>query len=138
MDIFAIKKYIIPVTDSDDQLRRHILWLLFIRVVLFTLLPGISAVLQSKGQNVLLPPTRIVLAFISLVYLYSIGSAIALQASTIRLRRFGLIQLLSDVFFTTLLVYGTGCSQSIFTPVFNLPIIAGGLILYKIGGLIPA
>jgi len=37
-----------------------------------------------------------------------------------------------------LLIYGTGCSQSIFTPVFILPIIAGGLILYRIGGLIPA
>lgn len=138
MERFSIKKYIIPITDSEDQLRRHILWLLFIRVVLFTLLPGISALLQSKGQTIPLPPTRIVLAFISLVYLYSIGSAIALQSSALRLRRFGLIQLLSDVFFAALLVYGTGCSQSIFTPVFNLPIIAGGLILYRIGGLIPA
>ena len=45
---------------------------------------------------------------------------------------------MADIGFTALLVYASGCSHSIFTPVFILPIIAGGLILYKKGGLIPA
>ncbi len=127
-----------PVTDSDDQLRRHILWLLLIRVILFTLLIGVTALLQSMGLSVILPPPIIILALLSVIYIYTIGSAAILQKRRGHLHRFGLIQLLSDTVFTAVLVYGTGCSQSIFTPVFIFPIVAGGLILYRIGGLIPA
>ncbi|MFP7756066.1 ATP-binding protein [Thermodesulfobacteriota bacterium B35] len=127
-----------PVRDSEDQLRRHILWLLLIRVILFTLLIGITALLQARGLSVILPPPAIILALLSVIYISSIGSAALLQRSSGHLRRFGLMQLLSDTLFTALLVYGTGCSQSIFTPVFIFPIVAGGLILYRMGGLIPA
>lgn len=127
-----------PVRDTEEQLRSHILWFIFIRVLLFTLLLGITYLLQSKERLVILPPPFIILSFIFIVYGYSILSAIYLQKQTLHLRRFGLIQLLSDTVFMSLLVYATGCSQSIFTSVFILPIIAGGLILYRIGGLIPA
>ncbi len=138
MTMCRIFHTISPVSDSDDQLRRHILWLLLIRVTLFTLLIGITALLQSMGLSVILPPPAIILALLSVIYIYSIGSAAMLQKNHGHLRRFGLIQLLSDTLFTALLVYGTGCSQSIFTPLFIFPIVAGGLILYRIGGLIPA
>jgi len=131
-------KALAPVKDTEDQLRHHILWLVMIRVVLFTLLIAITAVLQAKGHNVVLPPQTVTLAFLSVVYIYSIGAAALLQNINLRVRRFGLIQLLSDTVFAALLVLGTGCSQSIFTTVFIFPIIAGGLILYRIGGLIPA
>ncbi len=127
-----------PVTDTKEQLRLHILWLIFIRVVLLTLLLGITALLQSEQQRLILPPHFFSLIFIFAFYSYSIGSALILQKKKLHLRRFALIQLISDTFFTALLVYATGCSQSIFTPVFFLPILAGGLILYRIGGLIPA
>ncbi|NOX80538.1 MAG: PAS domain S-box protein [Deltaproteobacteria bacterium] len=127
-----------PVTDTEEQLRLHILWLIFIRVVLLTLLLGITALLQSERQRIILPPHFFSLIFIFTFYSYSIGSALILQKKKLHLRRFALIQLLSDTFFIALLVYATGCSQSIFTPVFFLPILAGGLILYRIGGLIPA
>jgi two-component system sensor histidine kinase PilS (NtrC family) len=45
------------------------------------------------------------------------------------------MQLLADAVFTALFVYATGCSQSDFTALLILPVIAGGLILYRIGGL---
>ncbi len=127
-----------PVFDTEEQLRLHILWLLMIRVILFTLLIAITAVLQAKGQNVILPPLSVTLAFLSVVFIFSIGSVGLLQNKTRRIRRFGLIQLLSDTIFAAMLVFGTGCSQSIFISVFIFPVIAGGLILYRIGGLIPA
>jgi len=133
-----IFKAFTPVTDTKEQLRLHILWLIFIRVVLLTLLLGIAALLQFERQQVILPPLFFSLIFIFAFYGYSIGSALILQKKNLHLRRFALIQLISDTFFTALLVYATGCSQSIFTPVFFLPILAGGLILYRIGGLIPA
>lgn len=131
-------KGITPVRDTDEQLRVHILWFIFIRVLLFTLLLGITYLLQSNERMIILPPPFFILAFIFFLYAYSIGSALYLQKQTLHLRRFGLIQLLSDTVFMSLLVYATGCSQSIFTSILILPIIAGGLILYRIGGLIPA
>ena len=127
-----------PVTDTKEQLRLHILWLIFIRVVLLTLLLGITALLQSEQQRIILPPHFFSIIFILTFYSYSIGSALILQKKKLHLRRFALIQLIADTFFIALIVYATGCSQSIFTPVFFLPILAGGLILYRIGGLIPA
>ncbi len=138
MNIFSILRGITPVKDSDEQLRSHILWFIFIRILLFTLLLGITYLLQSKDRLIILPPPFIVLSFIFLLYAFSIGSAIYLQKQTTHLKRFGLIQLLSDTVSMALLVYATGCSQSIFTSVFILPIIAAGLILYRIGGLVTA
>lgn len=131
-------KKISTIYDSHEQLRHHILWLLMLRVVLFTLLLVITTLLQSKGNEVILPPLAVIQAFLSVVFIHSIGSAALLQNAHINLRRFGAVQLLSDTFFAALLVYGTGCSQSIFTSIFIFPVISGGLILYRIGGLIPA
>jgi two-component system sensor histidine kinase PilS (NtrC family) len=127
-----------PVYDSKEQLRRHILWLLMLRVILFTLLLAITAFLQSKGNDVILPPLAEVQTFLSIVFIYSIGSAALLQNTHLSLPRFGGIQLISDTIFAALLVYGTGSSQSIFTSIFIFPVISGGLILHRIGGLLPA
>ncbi len=127
-----------PIRQTGQQLRLHILWLLMIRVMLFTLLIAVTVVLQTKGRNVILPPSSVTMAFLSVVFIYSIGSAGLLQNKTRHLLRFGIIQLLSDTVFAALLVAGTGCSQSIFTPIFIFPVIAGGLHLQRIGALIAA
>ncbi|MCI5147492.1 MAG: PAS domain-containing protein, partial [Candidatus Electrothrix sp. AR3] len=66
------------------------------------------------------------------------GSAGLLQNKTRHIPRFGIIQLISDTIFAALLVAGTGCSQSIFTPIFIFPVIAGGLHLHRTGALIAA
>lgn len=138
MSSFSLRSLFTPVKDSKQQLRRHILWFITLRAVLFTLILGIAMLFQSLGQSVILAPLPISVLFLIMLYSYSIGSALVLQNLTTSVRRFGVVQLLSDTLFIALLVYGTGCSQSIFTPVFILPIIAGGLILHRIGGLIPA
>jgi len=135
---FNFFKALTPVYDNNRQLRRHILWLLLIRVIFFTLLIGITAALTLLGTQVLLPPPAVTLAFLAVLFIFSIGSTALLQKNDLRLQRFGLIQFLSDTLFAAVLVYGTGCSQSIFTPVFILPVIAGGLIMYRTGGLMSA
>jgi len=124
--------------SSRDQLRRHIQWLLLIRIVFFTLLIGMTVVLSSLGTEVILPSDTLIVAFIAILFIISIGSAATAQKPGLNLRRFGLIQILFDTIFAALLVYGTGCSQSIFTPVFILPVIAGGLIMSRKGGLVAA
>jgi two-component system sensor histidine kinase PilS (NtrC family) len=123
---------------ADGQLRLHLLWLMMIRVMLFTLLIAVTVVLQTKGRNVILPPPAVTMAFLAVVFIYSVGSAGLLQNKIRHLPRFGLIQVLSDTIFAALLVAGTGCSQSIFTPIFIFPVIAGGLSLNRLGGLIAA
>ncbi|MHB8790687.1 MAG: two-component system sensor histidine kinase NtrB [Desulfobulbaceae bacterium] len=130
-------KSIKPVRDNDDELRNHLLWFLCIRVILYTLLLGITFLLHTREHHLILPPPPLILLFIFSIYVYSISSALLLQRTS-HPRRFGLVQLLSDTIFIAVLVYATGCSQSIFPLVFILPILAGGLIFYRIGGLIPA
>ena len=131
-------KIFAPISGNNDQFRRHILWLLLIRVIFFTLLIGVTVILGSLGTTVILPSDTMILAFLSILFIFSIGSSATIQKSDLHLKRFGLIQFLSDTIFAALLVYGTGCSQSIFTPVFVMPVIAGGLIMYRIGGIISA
>ncbi|HHD64288.1 MAG TPA: PAS domain S-box protein [Desulfobulbaceae bacterium] len=127
-----------PISSNNDQFRRHILWLLLIRVIFFTLLIGVTVVLGSLGTQVILPSDTVILAFLSILFIFSVGSSATVQKSDLHLKRFSLIQFLSDTVFAALLVYGTGCSQSIFTPVFIMPVIAGGLIMYRIGGFMSA
>ena len=127
-----------PPLSSNDQLHQHILWLLLIRIIFFTLLIGITVLLGSLGTPVILPPEILIVAFIAILFIISIGSAAIAHKPGLNLRRFGLLQILFDTIFAALLVYGTGCSQSIFTPVFILPVIAGGLIMSRKGGLVAA
>ncbi len=127
-----------PQQNTGEQLRLHLLWLLLIRVLLFTLLIAVTVILQKKGRDIILPPPVVTMAFLAVVFIYSIGAAGLLQNMIRHLPRFGLIQLLSDTIFAALLVAGTGCSQSIFTPVFIFPVIVGGMTLNRTGGLIAA
>jgi len=127
-----------PVTDSEHETRRHILWWILIRVFLFTLLTAISLFFREQGYAAILPPLAMIAAFLTLLSAFSIASALLLQRRSWSGRRFGVIQLLADTGFTALLVYATGCSQSVFAPLLILPVVAGGLILHQTGGLILA
>jgi len=133
-----IARALTPVTDSDQETRRHILWWILIRVFLFTLIIGITSWFRDKGHAVILPPWPVAAAFLGGLYAFSLASALLLRKKSWSARGFGLIQLFSDTVFSALLVYATGCSQSVFAPILILPVIAGGLILYRIGGLILA
>lgn len=138
MAINKLIRELTPIQDSSEQLRRHLIWMIMTRVILFALLIAVTVVLQHWGRNVILPPNAVTMAFLSVVFIYSIGSAGLLQTKTSHLPRFGLIQVLSDTVFSALLVLGTGCSQSIFRPIFIFPVLAGGLNLNRIGGLLAA
>ena len=127
-----------PVTDSEQETRRHLLWWILIRILLFTLLISSTSLFRGKVHSVILPPLPVTIAFLLGLYGFSIGSVLLLHKRSWPARNFGISQLFSDTVFTCLLVYGTGCSQSVFTPILILPVIAGGLILYRTGGLILA
>jgi len=124
-----------PVTSSEQEIRRHILWWIAIRVVLFTLLLSIGVYLLEKESSALLPPLPLISFFLLGVYGFSILSALLMPRIGWSARRFGVVQLLFDLCCNAVLVYGTGCSQSDFIVLMVLPVITGGFILYRIGAL---
>jgi two-component system, NtrC family, sensor histidine kinase PilS len=125
-------------TSPDRLLQGQLLWMLLLRVILYTLLLGISVFLQSGQLEVILPPYSWLVLFICGVYFSAIVSAFFLLTRKGRLDRFGFIQNQLDILFVTFLVYHTGSSYSPFSPLYFFPIIAGGLIFPRKGGLIAA
>ncbi len=127
-----------PLVDTEAATRRHLLWWILLRILLMSMLCIIAAILRDQSTNAIVPPLPHTSLFLLALYLFSIVSALILQKtapSGWKLRAFGLCQLWGDALFVAIFVYVTGCSFSIFTPLFILPIIAAGLILYKTGSL---
>lgn len=133
-----VNKPTLRETAIDRLFVNQLLWVLLLRVILYTLLLGLSAYLQSRQFDiVVLPPTHLFF-FILTVYITSISSALYLLQKMASPKRFGVIQNLLDTFFVSVLIYYTGGSHSIFSPIYFFPIIAGGLIMPRLGGLIAA
>jgi two-component system sensor histidine kinase PilS (NtrC family) len=128
-----------PMPQHVNQiLRRQLLWMLLLRIILYTALLGITYMLSDLRFGIILLPNSALILLLMLVYIFSIVSATALTRLHINARRFGFTQSLADTFFAGCLVYFTGISSSIFTSVFFFPIITGGLILPRRGGMIAA
>ena len=53
-----------PVTSSEQEIRRHILWWIALRVLLFTLLLSIGVYLLEKESSALLPPLPLISFFL--------------------------------------------------------------------------
>ncbi len=126
------------VNEIDRTLRGQLLWVLFLRIVLYTCLLTISFFFNDTKLAIILLPEKHLLFFITAVYAITILSAFVLKFKHHNLRNFGFVQCLLDTFFVSVLVYYTGCSHSIFISVYFFPIISGGLILPKKGGIVSA
>jgi len=118
-------------------MKRQLQWHLFLRVVLLTILLGGTLLMQSRNQAIVISPLRYIAYFIVAVYVFTILSALLLN-KTICYRQFAYLQILTDVFLTSFLVFFTGGSRSLFTIIYFFPIITGGLLLFRIGGLVMA
>ncbi len=116
----------------------QLLWMLLLSVVIYTLGLSLRSLLQSGQFDILILPPILLFFFMLFVYTASITSGIVLLKYDLNLSNFGINQVLLDTFFVSLLIYYTGGSGSIFSPVYFFPIIAGGLILPRLGGLIAA
>lgn len=123
--------------DINLQLKRQIKWILLFRVAILSLLLGVSSLLHYSRPELNLPPFPYIFAFILAVYVFSIASATLIN----RLKNFKFFvyaQLLADSVFTTFIVYFSGGSHSIFTFIYFFPVISGGILLFKRGGMIMA
>lgn len=124
--------------EIDHILRQQLLWLLMLRIVLYTLLMGITYFLSEFKFGIIVLPRPVLILLLLSVYLFSIISALIITRQEVNLQRFGFIQSILDTVFASLLIYFTGISNSIYTSLFFFPIISGGLILPRKGGLIAA
>jgi two-component system sensor histidine kinase PilS (NtrC family) len=128
-----------PVEDhkAAARFKKQLQWMLFLRVVFLTLLLGINVLLQSTEKNIITPPFYYILIFVGGVYLFTICSALILKFIR-RYSTFAYAQILMDVILVSILLYYSGGSQSVFTILYLFPIITGGLILSRRGGLAAA
>jgi two-component system sensor histidine kinase PilS (NtrC family) len=126
-------------TVSINQiLRNQLLWMLLLRVVLYTMLLAINYIFRGAQFDVIVLPTNLLILLLLIVFLTTIFSAFFLLIYQGNLRKFGFAQNLMDTCFVSMLVFFSGSSMSIFTTVYFFPIVAGGLILPRKGGLLAA
>lgn len=126
-------------TISVSQiLRNQLLWMLLLRVVLYTLLLTINYIFRGEQFDVIVLPTNLLILLLLIIFLTTIFSAFFLLIYQGSLRKFGFAQNLLDTCFVSMLVFFSGSSVSIFTTVYFFPIVAGGLILPRKGGLVAA
>ncbi len=128
-----------PVDDQKAAARfkNQLQWILFLRVIFLTLLLGLNLLLQSTEKIVITPPFYYVVAFVGVVYIFTIFSALILKFIR-RYSTFAYGQILMDVFLICVLLYFSGGSQSIFTILYFFPIITGSFALFRTGGMAAA
>ncbi len=124
--------------SSDSSFKQQLMWMLLLRVILYTLLLGVSFLLQDDKFEVITLPPNLLILFVLIVYISTIGSAFYLIRSKRNFRIFGFIQSLLDTVFCTVMIYLSGGSQSAFISIYFFPIISGGLLIPIKGGLIAA
>lgn len=125
------------LTAADFLLKRQLQWLLLLRVLFLSVLLGISILLQSKEHGLTIPPLEYIAYFIAVIYSFTIISALLLRVITCY-KGFAYVQLITDAFLTACLVFFSGGSQSIFITIYFFPIIVGGMLLFRQGGLLLA
>lgn len=138
MDFSTLLERARKTISTDQLLRNQLLWMLLLRIILYTLLLAISYIFGSSQFDVIVLPSNLLILLLLIVYLTTIFSAFLLLIYQGSLRKFGFTQTFIDTFFAALLVFFSGSSSSIFTSVFFFPIVAGGLIFPRKGGLVAA
>lgn len=121
------------LADSEATAYRRLKVLMLARVLIVTLLLGVSALIQiSKDNTLLITPNNSLYSLIGLTYFLTIIYALALR----RIRNvywFAYGQIFFDTIFITILVYLTGGIESLFPLAYILSIISASLVLPKKG-----
>ena len=123
--------------DQKETLSRLQL-LMFLRVGFVSLLLGVAIVIQVRETRTYFGEILNAHYFlITLIYFLTFIYIVALKY-TKKLFKFAYLQLLIDTIFITAIIYTTGGIEGIFSFLYLLNIISGGIILYRYGGMIIA
>ncbi len=126
-----------PSSVADQLLKRQLQWLFLLRTLFATLLLGFTALILARSHDPSPLPIESIAALIIGVYCFTLLSAALLRIISC-FRRFAYLQVIIDILLTSCLVFYSGSSQSVFTVVYFLPIITGGFLLFRQGGLLMA
>lgn len=132
-----MNKKLEPGPISETPLARQLQWLLFMRLVVISVLLGLSILLQSPESTLIRPPYVYIAYFIIGVYLFTLFSAL-LTKRVGNLALFANFQVVADTVLITCLVFFSGSSQSVFTIIYFFPIVAGSIVLQRKGSFVPA
>ena len=128
-------------TDQDHAQKEtlsRLQLLMFLRVGLVSLLLGVAIIIQVRETKTYFGEILNAHYFlIALIYFLTFFYVVALKYIK-NFPRFAYLQLLLDTIFITAIIYTTGGIESIFSFLYLLNIISGGIILYRRGGMIIA
>lgn len=122
---------------ATQLIKRQLQWLFLLRTLFATLLLGLTALILAKGHTLSPLPVKPLASLIIGVYCLTLLSSALLRVIPC-VRQFAYLQIILDILLTSCLVFFSGSSQSVFTVVYFLPIIGGGLLLFRRGGLLMA
>ena len=112
--------------------------LMFLRVGLVSLLLGVAIIIQVRETKTYFGEIlNAHYLLIALIYFLTFFYVVALNYIK-NFSRFAYLQLLIDTIFITAIIYTTGGIKSIFSLLYLLNIISGGIILHRRGGIIIA
>jgi two-component system sensor histidine kinase PilS (NtrC family) len=112
--------------------------LMFLRVGLVSLLLGVAIIIQVRETKTYFGEIlNAHYLLIALIYFLTFFYVVALNYIK-NFSRFAYLQLLIDTIFITAIIYTTGGIESIFSLLYLLNIISGGIILHRRGGMIIA
>ena len=112
--------------------------LMFLRVGLVSLLLGVAIIIQVRETKTYFGEIlNAHYLLIALIYFLTFFYVVALNYIK-KFSRFAYLQLLIDTIFITAIIYTTGGIESIFSLLYLLNIISGGIILHRRGGMIIA
>lgn len=117
----------------EHQMLNHVKGLMLWRIIILTLLLGITFLFQiSEKKFFFIPMTNHFYYFIGVFYLVTILYALLLKKIR-RLRRFAIVQIIIDHLFITGLIYFTGGKESFFPIAYIFSMIGSSIIFYKQG-----
>jgi len=125
-------------TGEIEEIARKVIWMLFLRVVIVTVLLGATIVLNLKEARLWEDPVQRFLILV-VIATYAVTIPMALLARRPRAaRRLAVATVAVDLGLAASLVYATGTGESVFTFIFSLAIINSAIIGQRRGSLISA
>jgi two-component system sensor histidine kinase PilS (NtrC family) len=113
-----------------------LVWLMFLRVVVVTALMGSAVVAEVIRRP--RGPSDPLYFLIALTYLLTLVYALAWPFTAQYRKQLAYIQILGDLLITSGIVYYTGGTESNFSSLYFISIIAASIILFRRGGLVAA
>lgn len=123
--------------DGPD-FRRRVEWLMLLRLMVTTLLLGITIFFQLReSREFFIHPATPLYILIGTTFLLSLIYAFSLPLIP-DLWVFSYFQVMVDVVYTTVLIHFTGGASSVFTLLYIFPIITSGILHMRRGALLTA